>query len=100
MFLVVSLTVAIFLLLFFYVAISPKASRILLGATGAVAFIGGLFFYGAIFASGDTTLAVVQTCYVTCLQFLGESPYEIMQSFVDEASVKYQLIMTILNGGL
>ena len=96
MFLVVSLTIAVFLILFVNVAISPKAAKILLGFTGSVAFIGGLFFYGSVFASGDTALAIVQTCYVTCLQFLGESPYEIMKEFLDDAALKYQILMTIL----
>lgn len=98
MFLVVSLTIAIFLILFINVAISPKVAKILLGFTGAVAFIGGLFFYGSVFATGGaiTSLSVVQTCYITCLQFLGESPYEIMQAFMEESTDFHQFIMTAL----
>ena len=96
MFLVVTLTIAIFAVLLINVAISPKVCKALLGTTGAVAFIGGLLFYGNIFASQGTVLAVAQTCYITCMQFLGESPYEILQSFLDDADVRYHIIMNIL----
>lgn len=96
MFLVVTLTIAIFVVLFINVAISPKVCKVLLGTTGAVAFIGGLFFYGAIFAEQDAVMAVAQTCYITCMQFLGESPYEILKDVLPDAGSRYELIMTIL----
>ena len=97
MFLVVTLTIAIFVVLFINVAISPKVCKVLLGTTGAVAFIGGLFFYGAIFAEQDVVMAVAKTCYVTCMQFLGESPYELLQDTLSEyADRRYELTMTIL----
>ena len=96
MFLVISLTLAVFIILLINVAISPKATKYLLALTGGIAFVGGLLFYGWVFSNGDTTLAVLQTCYITCLQFLGESPYEIVQSFVEGYELKHQIIMTIL----
>ena len=96
MFLVVSLTIAVFIILFFNVAISPKAAKRLLAVTGGIAFIGGLFFYGWVFARDDTGLAVLQTCYITCLQFLGESPYEIMAAALGEATLIQEIIMTAL----
>lgn len=96
MYLVVGLTIAIFFVLFINVAISPKVAKILLAITGGIAFLGGLVFYGMIFSEGDTFLAVIQTCYITCMQFLGESPYEIMKDALGEASLSQEIIMTIL----
>lgn len=96
---VIFFTLVIYLALFVNVAVSPKNAKRLLALTGAVALIGGLVFYSRCFSyeySQNPFMAIMQTCYIVCLQFLGESPYEIMQAFLEDTDLRTQLIMTVL----
>ena len=72
--------VAIYLALFVHVAFSPKLSKKLIAAAGAIAIVCGLIFYSICFASAydNLALAILRTCHAVLQLFIGENPLEII----------------------
>ena len=73
-------TVAIYLALFVHVAFSPKFSKKLIAAAGAVAVVCGLVFYSICFSTlyDNLALAILRTCHAVLQLFIGENPLEII----------------------
>lgn len=73
-------TMAVYLALFTHVAFSPKVSKKLICAAGAVAVVCGLIFYGICFASlyDNLILAILKTCQAVLQLFLGENPLAVL----------------------
>ena len=73
-------TLAIYLALFVHVAFSPKFSKKLIAAAGAVVIVCGLVFYSICFSSAydNLGLAILRTCHAVLQLFIGENPLEII----------------------
>ena len=74
-------TVAIYMALFVHVAFSPKLSKKLIAAAGAVVIVCGLIFYSICFSSSydNLVLAVLRTCHAVLQLFIGENPLTIIE---------------------
>ena len=92
-------TVAIYLALFIHVAFSPKFSKKLIIAAGAVAIVCGLIFYGFCFASicENLILAILQTCHAVCLLFVGEGSMDAIADAPMLEHVSVQIVFNILS---
>lgn len=92
-------TVAIYLALFVHVAFSPKLSKKLILAAGAVAIVVGLIFYGFCFASvcDSLVLAILKTCSAVCKLFVGEGSADAIAGAPMMQYVFVQVIFSFLS---
>ena len=91
-------TVAIYLALFTHVAFSPKFSKKLIIAAGAVAVVCGLIFYGICFSTlcESLLLSILKTCQAVLLLFIGEDPVEIIEGSPLLEYLSVQIVFSIL----
>ena len=89
-------TAAIYFALFTHVAFSPKISKKLIAAAGAVAVVCGLLFYGICFSSlyDNLLLAILKTCHAVCLLFIGEGS---LDAIADAPMMQYLLVQVIFS---
>ena len=92
-------TVAIYLALFIHVAFSPKLSKKLIFAAGAVAIVCGLIFYGFCFSSicENLILAILKTCHAVCKLFVGEGSADAIAGAPMMEYVQVQIIFNVLS---
>jgi len=92
-------TIAIYMALFVHVAFSPKLSKKLIMAAGAIAVVCGLIFYGFCFASicDNLVLAILNTCQAVCRLFIGENPTDAIEGAPMLEYVFVQIVFSALS---